>query len=222
MQAKDLISDVVPAIRTNELGIKALNWMEIFRISHLPVVDNNNDLIGIISDNDIFDYDLSEKEIGSFRFPLKRPFVTFEQHIYEIIELISLNKLSIVPVLNERKRYIGIITLHDLVHQFSKLTAVENPGAVFILELSKHNYSLSQIAQIIESNDAKVLSLYLSSPANSVKLDVTIKINLTDFSAIQQTFERYDYKIKASYTRNDKVKQMLDDRFDEFLTYLNI
>ncbi len=222
MQAKDLISDVVPAIRTNELGIKALNWMEIFRISHLPVIDNNNDLVGIISDNDIFDYDLSEKEIGSFKFSLKRPYVSFGQHIYEIIELISLNKLSMVPVLNERKRYIGIITLHDLVHQFAHLTAVENPGAVFILELSKHNYSLSQIAQIIESNDAKVLSLYVSSPANSVKLDVTIKINLTDFSAIHQTFERYDYKIKASYTRNDKVKQMLDDRYDEFMTYLNI
>ena len=173
MQAKDLISDVIPAIRINELGIKALNWMEIFRISHLPVIDNNNDLVGIISDNNIFDYDLSEKEIGSFKFPLKKPYVTFEQHVYEVIELVSINKLSMVPVLNERKRYIGIITLHDLVHQFAKLTAVENPGAVFILELSKHNYSLSQIVQIIESNDAKVLSLYVSSPPESVPLEVS-------------------------------------------------
>jgi predicted transcriptional regulator len=222
MLAKELISDIVPAIGLEEEGIKALNWMEVFRISHIPVVGDDNEFIGLISDNEIYDFDLAEKNIGSHKLNLIRPFVTQNQHIYEIIEVVSRLKLTILPVLDDKNRYIGVITLQDLVHQFAELSAVQSPGAVFILELDQNNYSLSQISQIIESNDAKVLSLYVSSSSDSTKIEVTVKINTLDFSAVRQTLERYDYSIKASYSEEDRLSEMLEKRYDEFMFYLNL
>ena len=222
MQAKDLISDVIPAIHINETGLKALNWMEIFRISHLPVIDDNNNLIGIISDNNIFDFDLTEKKISSFTLSLTRTFILSKQHLFEIIDLFSRHKLTMIPVLNNKNKYLGVITLHDLIHQFAKITAVGSLGVIFVLKIGKFDYSLSQIAHIIESNGAKIVSLYVSNPDDINEISITLKINTTDFSAIHQTFERYGYEIKASYSRKDKVNEMLDEKYDEFLTYLNI
>ena len=210
MQAKELISDIVPAIRTKELGLQALNWMEIFRISHLPVVDDNDDFLGLISDTEIFDYDLSDKRIKAHTLTLVRPFVYADVHIYEVISLVAKQKLTIVPVLDKQNRYLGVITLHDLVQHFAEYTAADNPGAVFILEMSHHDYSLSQIAQIVESNDAKIMSLYLKSLRDSTKIEITVKINTIDFAPIRQTFERYEYHIKASYTENDEMQNMLE------------
>jgi len=222
MQAKELISDIVPAISTKETGFKALSWMEIFRISHLPVVDENHEFLGLISDTEIFDYDLSEKKIGVHALTLIRPFVYADVHVYEIISLVAKQKLTIVPVLDAQNRYIGVITLHDLVQHFAQFSAADNPGAVFILEMSYHDYSLSQIAQIIESNDAKVLSLYVSSLPESTKIEITIKINTIDFAPVRQTFERYEYTIKAAFTDNDVMESLLEERYDELIHFLNI
>ena len=90
-----------------------------------------------------------------------------------------------------------------------------------MLELNLHDYSLSEISRIVESNDAKILSLYISSHMDSTKLEVTIKINRTDLSAIIQTFNRYNYTIKASFHQSEYVDD-LKDRFDSFMSFLNI
>lgn len=222
MQAKDLISDVIPAIRTNEEGLKALNWMEIFRISHLPVINDDNELIGIISDNDIYDFDLAEKKVSTFHFPPTNQYVSEDKHIFEIIELISNQKLSMVPVINDENKYIGIITLYDLANQFTKLIASNVKGAVLVIELDSRDYSPAHIAGIIEENDAKILSFFALPINYSSTIKLTIKINKTDISAIHQAFDRHGYNIKETYCYNDKIDEMLDERYDEFMTYLNI
>jgi len=222
MLAKDLISDIVPAISTRETGIKALNWMEIFRISHLPVVGDNYEFLGLISDTEIFDYDLAEKRIGAHNLTLLRPYVYADVHVYEVISIVSKQKLTIVPVLDKNNKYIGVISLHDLVHHFAEFTAADNPGVVFVLEMGLHDYSLTQISQIIESNDAKVLSLYISSLPESTKVEITIKLNTIDFAPVRQTFERYGYTIKAAYTDNDEMQSMLEERYDELIHFLSI
>jgi acetoin utilization protein AcuB len=221
MLAKDLISDVLPALRTSDTGLKALSYMDVFRVSHLPIV-NNTEFLGLISDKDIYDLNMAEEPIGNHTLSLTRPFVFYYQHVYEIIELAARLELTVIPVLDEQNNYLGIITQFDLLKYFSELLGVKQPGAIIILELNTNDYSLSQIAQIIESNDAKILSLYLSSPCDSTKLDVTLKINRNDLSSIIQTFNRYNYTIKASYMDNDKLSNMLDDRYEMFMRYLDV
>jgi len=221
MLAKDLLSEVVPSLKTSDTGLQALSWMEIFRISHLPIV-NNKEFLGLISDTDIYDLNMADEPIGNHNLSLFSPYVTSDQHIFEVIELVSRLKLTIVPVLNQEKHYLGLITMNDLIQRFANLAGLKDPGGIIVLELHQKNYALSQIAQIVEGNDAKILGLYLSSSDESMKMELTLKINRTDLSAIIQTFNRFNYSIKASYHEDEDMDSFYSSRYESFMRYLNI
>ena len=221
MIAKELISDVIPSLRLSDTGQKALNWMEIFRISHLPVVDNH-DYIGLIADKSIYDLNLTEKKFEDCRDHMLTPHVHTNQHIYEVVSVISELKISVVPVLDLHHSYMGVITVADLAHKFADLVAVSEPGGVILLELTPMDYSLADIAQIVEGNDAKILRLYVSKELDSKKMIVTLKVNKVDLSPIIQTFVRYDYSIVAVFMDESVLNNMYDDRLNQLMKYMNI
>ncbi len=221
MIAQNLLSEVVPPLRLTDSGQKALNWMEIFRISHLPVVDGKS-LVGLISDKIIYDLNIIDKPVGDYSDHLLSPHIHTNQHIYEIFAIVSVLKLTAIPVLDLHHQYVGVITVFDLVQKFADLVAVTEPGGVIVLELNSIDYSLSQIAQIVEGNDAKILSFYISQESESKLMTVTLKINVIDLSAIIQTFVRYDYDIKAVYMDDSIIQNLYDDRLDQLMKFMNI
>jgi CBS domain-containing protein len=221
MVASELISDIIPSLKTSDTGQTALNWMEIFRISHLPIV-NNQDFLGLISDTDIYDMNQPEEPIGNHELTLLKPFVTTDQHLFEVIGLASRLKLSVVPVLDINNHYKGVITTNDLIKHIAGISSMDQPGGIIVLEMIERDYSLSQIAQIIESNNVKVLSMYITSPAESTKLEVTLKVNSTDLLSIIRTFERYNYDVKTWVTTNDSIDRFYSERFDLLMKYLNM
>jgi len=221
MVAKDLISEVIPSLKTSDLGQTALNWMEIFRVSHLPIV-NNQDFLGLISDADIYDMNQPEEPIGNHALTLFKPYVSDDQHIFEVIGLASRLKLSLVPVLDSKNHYKGAITITDLIRYLAGISSLDQPGGIIVLELTERDYSLSQIAQIIESNNVKVLSLYVTSPPESTKLEVTLKVNSAELISVIRTFERYNYDVKTWISTNDSMDRFYSERFDLLMKYLNI
>ncbi len=221
MVAKDLISDVIPALKTSDTGQTALNWMEIFRISHLPIV-NNQDFLGLISDTDIYDMNQPEEPIGNHELTLLKPFVTTNQHLFEVIGLASQLKLTLIPVLDENNHYKGVITVNGLLNAVSKLSSMDQPGGIIVLEMIERDYSLTQIAQIVESNNVKILSMYITSPPESTRLEVTLKVNSADLVSVIRTFERYNYDVKTWVTSNDSLDRFYSERFDLLMKYLNI
>jgi acetoin utilization protein AcuB len=221
MVAKDLISEVIPSLKTSDSGQTALNWMEIFRISHLPIV-NNLDFLGLISDTDIYDMNQPEEPIGNHSLTLFKPFVTTEQHLFEVIGLASRLKLTVVPVLDEKSHFKGVITTTDLVRYLAGISSMDQQGGIIVLELIERDYSLSQIAQIVESNNVKVLSMYVTSPPDSTRLEVTIKVNSNDLVSVIRTFERYNYDVKTWVTSDDSMDRFYSERFDLLMKYMNI
>jgi len=221
MVAKDLISEVIPTLKTSDLGQTALNWMEIFRISHLPIV-NNQDFLGLISDSDIYDMNKPDEPIGNHSLTLLKPYVDAEQHIFEVIGLASRLKLTVVPVLDSNDHFKGVITTSDLVRHIAGLSSMDQPGGIIVLELIERDYSLSQIAQIVESNNVKILSMYITSPPESTKLEVTLKVNTSELESVIRTFERYNYEVKTWVTNNDTMDRFYSERFDHLMKYLNI
>ncbi len=221
MFAKDLISEIIPSLKTSDLGQTALNWMEIFRVSHLPIV-NNQDFLGLISDADIYDMNQPEEPIGNHTLKLFKPFVDAEQHIFEVIGLASRLKLSVIPVLDSKSHFMGVITTSDLIRHLAGMSSMDQPGGIIVLELIERDYSLSQIAQIVESNNVKVLSMYITSPPESTKLEVTLKVNTGDLVSVLKTFERYNYEVKTWVTNNDSIDSFYSERFDLLMKYLNI
>jgi acetoin utilization protein AcuB len=197
--------------------------MEIFRVSHLPVVAGK-EYFGVVSDKDIYDAENFEEKIESYvRTNLLQPHVHVNQHIFEVVGVALGCSVSIVPVLEMDHSYFGSITRNDLALKLTELFSATEPGGIIVLELTEVNYSLSQISQIIEGNDARILSLYIHKPSHlSKELDVTIKVNKVDLSGIIQTFTRYDYYIKATYMDQSQINNLYDDRYDQFMKYINI
>jgi acetoin utilization protein AcuB len=220
MLAKELISDVIIPLKTSDTGQYAIRLMEEFKVSHLPIV-NNVDFLGLISEEDLYTLNDPKEVIGNHNLSLARPFVDQYQHIYDVIELANSEKLTLIPVLNKSNHYLGVITLRNLVSFFGKITSVNNPGGIIVLELNENDYSMEVIAQIVESNDAKILSSYVTSYPDSIKLEVTLKINKINIYPILQTFSRYNYTVLASFSEST-FKDDLMDRYNSLMTYLNL
>jgi acetoin utilization protein AcuB len=221
--AENLITESIPTVTLDEIGSKVLTLMEIFRVSHLPVVVGK-EYFGVVSDKDIYDAENFDEKIEAYISPiLLQPHVHANQHIFEVVGVALGCGVSIVPVLKEDHSYLGSITRTDLAFKLTELFSPNEPGGIIVLELTEINYSLSQIAQIIEGNDARILSLYTHKPSPySKELDVTIKVNVVELSGIIQTFTRYDYMIKATYMDQSQIKGLFDDRYDQFMRYINV
>ena len=221
MTARDLINDTVIALRPSDIGSDALGLMDELRVSHLPVVDGL-EFLGLISDSDIYNRGEFEQPVWDGKVSLNRPYIFENQHVYDVILMITGQKLTLLPVLNVKNQYAGVISLPDLVQKFFAIASLNNPGGIIMLEVNQKDYLLTEIAGIVESNDAKILSLYITSHPDSTKLEITIKMNRVDIGAILQTFYRYNYLVKASWSKEDSFSDGLQDRFDSLMNYLNI
>lgn len=221
MEVNNLISEIIPFVKLSDEISEVLNWMDIFKISHLPVVQENK-YLGLLSDTQIFDENKIDTKVIAYQSLLDDTFVQENQHIYEVIELAVRKKISVIPVLKQNENYFGVIRFVDLAQEFFKLMEIENPGGILSLELNNYDYSLSEISQIVEGNDAKILNLYVNSNKDNNRLEVTLKINKTDLSGIIQTFQRYNYKIKSIYGNNHQIDALLKDRVDMLLKYLDV
>ncbi len=221
MLARDLISDIIPVLKTSDSGQDALSWMEAFRVSHFPIV-NNKVFLGLISDTDIYDLNSADEPLGNHSLSLMKPYVLENQHIYDVIELSARLKLSLIPVLNSKKEYKGVITQQDLVHHFSDLLAVNNSGGLLQIEVGLRDYALSEIARIVEDEDCKILSLYLTQDNILDKFYITIKLNRSDITPIISAFERYGYNVRSSYGSSMENDDKAMRNYESLLRYLNV
>lgn len=220
MNAKEIISTEIKPLRTSDTGIDALSWMGEFQIRHLPIV-NEREFLGLISEEEIDELTELDQPIGDFKLALTGAYIYDFQHIFDAITLFHNLKLTVLPVIDHKNNYLGLISLEKLIQVIAQEWSILNPGAIIVLEIDHNSYSLSEIARIIEGNDAKVLNLFLTSSPDSTKLEVTLKLNIIDIAPVIQTFTRYNYIIKATFAHNDDIED-LKDRYDALMHYLNM
>ena len=218
MNAIDLITYDIPPLVHTDSGEKAMNWMDEFKVSHLPVLKNGK-YVGLVSETDILDkLDFSEDLDVLFQH-LPRPYVKADAHLFEILAKISEFKISVMPILDDQEKYLGCTNIFELMTTIANTSSMKEKGGILVLEVSQSDYSMAQIGQIVESNNAKILSSTILSDASSTNLDITLKINQLDLTHIIQTFERYDYVVKAQY-QNGMGSDDLKLRYDILMNYL--
>lgn len=219
MYAADLTDIHFPQLKTSTLAVEAKTLFQDYRISHIPIV-NNEDLLGLLSDDDLIGIK-NDEPIGGIRLSLQNQYIKSNQHIFDVLQMMSEGKLSGLPVVDEKNRYIGCISAREIINEMGKILAVNNPGGIIILEVSVHDYMLSQISSIVEGNDAKILAVFTKTFPDSIMMHVILKINKTEISGILQTFSRYDYVISATFGENEN-EDLLRDRYDSLMKYLDI
>lgn len=220
MNALDIITDEIPPLKITDNGEKALRWMDEFRVSHLPVLDGNN-YKGLISDNEILDLNDPSVPFKDLNITLARPYIKENAHIYEAMRLIADFKITVVPILNDEEQYVGSTNIIYMMSLIAEIGSIKEAGGIIILTMNQIDYSLAEIAQIVESNNAKILSSYITSGVDSTEMEVTLKINKSNLDSILRTFERYEYNVKASYQKS-KYQDDLKNRYDELMNYLKL
>lgn len=176
--------------------------------------------MGLISEDDILNFDVKEA-VGSYRLSIFRPYVNESDHLYEVIKVLSQQKLTLMPVINEDEEYVGLVSQEDIIHYFARIGSFTESGSIVVLEVNRRDYSLVEIARIVESEGAAILSSFVTSNLDNLMIDVTLKINRPDLMGIIATFERFDYKIKATFSE-EQFSSTIKERYDMLMTYLNI
>lgn len=220
MYAHELISDAITPVRSSDSIQKLIDKMADFRVNHLPIIDNNQ-YMGLVSDHDILEIHDHTLPTAALSLSLYSPFVFEEQHIYDVIRLFYEQKLSLLPILDTNKNYKGVISINTIIEHLATLTSAKEPGGIIVLEVDNRNNSLSHIAQIVESDNAQILSSFVESFPDSTRLEITLKLNRTEISSIIASFLRYNYVVKATF--NDiKSNDGTSDRYDQLMNYLDI
>ncbi|PHR34253.1 MAG: CBS domain-containing protein [Fluviicola sp.] len=219
MRAKDLITDEIPPLMHTDSGEKALSWMEEFKVSHLAVLKEGN-FVGVVSEADLLDQVDLEPTLDKLFQHLPRPFAYAGDHIYQVLSSIAEFKLSLIPILDNDEKYLGCTGVHHLLTLIANTGSIKENGGILVLEMARTDYSMSEIAQIVESNDAKILSSYIMTSPDSTNLEVTLKINTIELDRIIRGFERYEYTIKASFQKS-QYSEDLKFRYDALMNYLN-
>ena len=181
MRAIEILSEEIPPLIHTDSGEKVMLWMDEFKVSHLPVLKNGN-FVGLVSESSVLDHLNLEEDLDHLFNHLPRPFVLQDAHVYDILLKMSNEKLSVLPVLNEKEEYIGCISVYGLMSVLSDFGSLKEPGGILIIEMNQVDYSLAQIAQIVESNNAKILSSYITSNVDSTQTEVTLKINSSNLT----------------------------------------
>ncbi|MFI5138560.1 MAG: CBS domain-containing protein [Sphingobacteriales bacterium] len=220
MLAIELITEAIPPVNTSDTIQKVVDRMIEFRVRHLPIV-NEDQFLGLLAEDDLAGEPDNQTQIGSLALSLVNPYVLEDQHVYDVIRLFYESKLTVVPVLDAKKNYLGLISINALTGYFASLTSVEQPGGIIVLEINNKNNSLAHMAQIVESDNAQVLSSYVQSYPDSTRMEVTLKVNKTDISAMIATFLRYEYTIKATFNHSDDNDNSRE-RYDSLMNYLNV
>jgi len=220
MYASALISNSIPPLRGTDTVQLALERLSDFKLFHLPLVKGHH-YLGMVTEDDLIEVRDVTQTLAHSSLNLIHSFVYTDTHIYEVIRLFNQLNLSVLPVLDHNKHYLGIVSVHSLIAYTSEIFAVKEPGGIIVLEISNRNNSLSHMAQIVEADNAQILSSYVQSFPDSTKLEVTLKINKTELSGIISSFERYDYEVKAVFN-STATNQGTEDRYNSFMNYLNV
>ncbi|RYE35874.1 MAG: CBS domain-containing protein [Sphingobacteriaceae bacterium] len=220
MVAAELISDIIPPVKPTDSVEKVNLLLTEFKVQELPVVDGEQ-FLGLITEDDLIEVFDEALPVSTIPLSKTQAFVRDNQHAYDVIRLFHAQQLSIVPVLDMQNNYLGLINITALIDFFATLTAAIEPGAIIVLEIGNRDNSLVQMAQIVESDKAQILSSYVRSFPDSTRMEVTLKINKKDVSAIIASFNRYDYIVSAVYNQA-QVEDDSRNRYDLLMNYINL
>ena len=221
MIAEELINHMLPPLKLTDEASKAIAWMEEFRCGQLPVVENEK-FLGFLSEEIILEQNDLTINVRDFEVMDNDCIVSIDSHFYEVLKMAGDHKLQMVAVQNDIGQYAGVITVADIMVSFAQTAAVQMPGSILVLSMDLMDYSLAEIARLVEENNAKIISSTMAEdPLDKGKIKLTIKLSQDDLTRIAATLDRFGYRIIARYqtTRNDDNNK---DRLDMLMRYLNI
>ena len=186
--------------------------------SHFPVVEEGI-YIGSIASDDIETFD-GFKKVLDYRYSLEGFFARENMIWLDVLELFAKNNTNLIPVLDEKNKYVGYYEIGDIIKFFNETPFLYETGRIIVIKKRILDYSMSEIVQIVESNNGKILGLFVSE-TDTENIQITIKISFGAINEIIQSFRRYDYEIISEHFEDNYINT-LKERSDYLDKYLNI
>lgn len=219
MLASQLIALEIEPLRSTDTGDVALQRMEEHLIRHLPIVEDG-ELLGLISEEEILDND-QMISLNTYLQTWKQIFIRDKEHILIVMEMMNVSRVTAMPVLDERNKYVGLITLEKLMHSFATESSLSDPGSILVLEMSRIDYSLTNISRVVESENGYILSSYITHQPDSEQIYVTIKVSLQEVQFLRASLERYGFEVKGTFTEGEYI-DTLTERYESLMHFLSI
>lgn len=220
MLAVDLNTNVIPQLKLEDTVAKALQLVSDFRVTHLPVVDEEK-YLGLISEEDLLDAGSNKTTIELLQHDFLPASIFENEHFLKAVNVSNQFQTNVVPVINEEKEFVGTITGQNLLRTLGNFTGAQEQGGMIVLEMEQNQFTLSEISRIVESNEATVQHLNTSIQPETGMLTVTIHINKKELSAIIAAFERYEYDV-IYYFGEEKFENEIHSNYRHLMNYLDI
>jgi acetoin utilization protein AcuB len=220
MYARDIVSEGLNPLDLTDSGERAIVRMHEYNVNQLPVTDGDK-YIGIINMDEIIALKHLNDPLKDLKVQLKRPYVHEDSHLFEVMKAAVEYGVKVVPVLSADEKYIGLITAESCMRAFATSESVMEEGGIITLSVPVKDFQLSEIARIVESNNAAILAYYshIDQPTSSV--EVTVKLNTNELSAIIAAFERYQYIVQEVYN-DENYNEDVKDNYDALMKYLDV
>ena len=219
MTAKDLINYTIPPLKLTDKVDKARRWFSEFHTHELPVVDQGK-FCGLFSEDMLFDQ-ASEHLIRGFELDDSSIVREFE-HYYDVLKVSYAENSNLIAVLDNSENYQGVISIQDVVEAFSKMSSITSPGAILVISINHIDYSMAELARIIESEYGKILSSFVEDhPEDTTKMRVTLKLNVENPKSIISALERFGFNITTTFGKNED-DEAEKERLDSLMRYLKV
>lgn len=220
MLTRELPSQTLPYLHLNDKVYQALQLMNDYQVTHLPIVDGEK-YIGIISENDLSQEDNDHTQLSELQQLFAGYSVREIDHVLKAVQIAAENGLSVVPVVNEENELTSTVSYNDLLKYASEFMSLNEPGGLIVLEMDSNQYSFNEISKLVETNDAQITQLNTSNDAENGMMQVTIRVNKPEISDIIATFQRYEYNVKYFYGEEQYANE-LKSNYDNLMNYLKI
>jgi len=214
----DYITNDLKPFRLSETVADVQDFFVDNPYSHFPLLDNGI-YLGCISSVDSETFE-SEKSIQDYRYSFEGFFVRDTMIWLDVLEVFARNNANVVPILDANNKYLGYYEITDIIKFLNETPFLKETGGIIVVEKPAADYSMSQITQIVESNNGKLLGVFVSE-ANTEKVQVTIKTTLGSVNEIIQTFRRYNYEIISEHNEDNYLNN-LKERSEYLDKYLNM
>lgn len=215
----ELINNNIPRLKLQDTVSKALQLINDFRVTHLPVVADEK-YLGLISEEDLQDAE-EKMPIELMQENFIDVAVHDNEHFLTAVTCSNQYDTTVVPVINEEKELMGVITTTDLLKALGNFAGTNEIGGIIVLEMERSQFAISEISRIVESNDATILHLNTTVHPETGMLTVTIHANKKEIAAIVATFERYDYDV-IYYFGNENFENEIHSNYRHLMNYLDI
>jgi CBS domain-containing protein len=219
MTAAELITTQLPVLQLTDTAADALHKMQEHRLSEIPVI-NGNQLAGLVREEEVEDA-APDSLLSLLEDDFDRSAVRPGDFFLSLLKLMRQRDLQLVPVVEEERGYLGAVTVTALLQAAAQYTSSGEPGGVIILQLLPHQFSISEIGRIVESNDARVIHLNTWTESATGHLMVAIKVNKTEIQDILASLERYEYTVVRFFGENQS-EDVLRMNFDHLMNYLRM